>query len=103
MIFYRLPASVMLVAQSLDPTILPQCSRLPADLAVMEGLLFGAFDALADGVVRMVPMDAQASEFLLHLQYFEPSNWRPPARSISVTNASKSPHSRQRMSNQPSP
>jgi Flp pilus assembly protein TadD len=31
----------MLVAQSLNPIILPQFARLPANLAGMEGLLYG--------------------------------------------------------------
>jgi hypothetical protein len=44
----------MLVAQSLDPTILPQSSRLPANLAGMGGLQFGGFDALAKGVITMI-------------------------------------------------
>jgi hypothetical protein len=83
-------------SHSLDPITFPQCSRLPADLAGMEGLLFGGFDALADGVVPIVHMDTQPAKFLLHL--------RPPATSNAATiiMAPKSSQSRHRMSNQPS-
>jgi hypothetical protein len=38
----------MLTAQSLDPTVIPQFAWLPADLAGMEGLLYGGFDALVN-------------------------------------------------------
>jgi hypothetical protein len=47
----------MLVAQSLDPTVFPQSPGLAANLAGMEGLLYGGFDALVNGVIRMVHMD----------------------------------------------
>jgi hypothetical protein len=43
---------------------------LPADLAGTEGLLFGGFDALAGGVIRIGHMDTQPAEFLLHLRDF---------------------------------
>lgn len=46
-----------LAAQGLNPIAFPHCSRLPANLAGMEGLLFGGIDALADGVIRIVHMD----------------------------------------------
>ena len=39
--------SRVLVALGLNPIAFPQCSRLPANLAGMEGLLFAGFDALA--------------------------------------------------------
>jgi len=61
----------VLIAQSLDPITFPQLPRLPANLAGMEGLLYGGFDALADGVIRVVHMDTQPAKFLLHLQHFE--------------------------------
>ena len=56
----------MLVAQSLDPTILPQFSQLPADLASMEGLPFSGGDTLANGVTCLIHVDAQAAELFLH-------------------------------------
>jgi hypothetical protein len=40
----------MLVAQRLSPTTFPPFSPLAADLAGMEGLLYGGFDALVNGV-----------------------------------------------------
>lgn len=61
----------MLVAQSLNPLSFPPLPRLPADLAGMEALLYGGFDALADGVVRIVHMDTQPAKFHFHLQHFE--------------------------------
>ena len=48
----------VLVTQSLDPTILPQFSRLTADLAGAIGFLLGDFDTLAHGVVCMIHVDA---------------------------------------------
>ena len=63
-------AGVTLVAQSLDPITFPQCSRLPTDLAGMEGFRYGGFDALADGVVRIVHIDTQPAKFLV-VGYFE--------------------------------
>jgi hypothetical protein len=38
----------MLVAQGLDPTVFPQFPRLAANLAGMEGLVLGGFDALTN-------------------------------------------------------
>jgi hypothetical protein len=61
----------MQVTQRLNPTAFPPLSRLAADLAGMEGFLYGGFDALTNGVVRTVHMDAQPSELLFHLQYFK--------------------------------
>ena len=49
--------SRVLVALGLNPIAFPQCSRLPANLAGMEGLLFGGFDALADRVIRVIHVD----------------------------------------------
>jgi hypothetical protein len=71
MIFCLLPAGVMLIAQSLDPTILPQSPGLPATLAGMEGLLPRGKDALADGVTLVIHVKAQSAKSLLHLQHFE--------------------------------
>jgi len=70
MIVCLLPAGVMLVAQSFDPTILPQSPGLPTDLAGMEGLLLGGKDALADGFTFVIHV-AQAADLLLHLQDFK--------------------------------
>ena len=61
----------MLVAQSLDPLSFPQSPRLPADLASMEGLLLGGFEAMANGVIRMIHVDTQPAKFLFHLQDFK--------------------------------
>jgi hypothetical protein len=46
----------------------PQFAGLMADLTGMEGLLYRGFDALADGVIPMIDMDAQPAKFLFHLQ-----------------------------------
>ncbi len=35
------------------------------------GFLNGRFDTLTNGVIRMVHIEAQAAELLLHLQNFE--------------------------------
>jgi hypothetical protein len=61
----------MLVAQGLDPTVFPQSAGLTANLAGMEGLLYGGFDALVNGVIRMVHMDTQPAKLLFHLQHFK--------------------------------
>ncbi len=53
--------SRVLVAQGLNPIAFPQRSWLPANLAGMEGLLFGGFDALADRVIRVVHMGSKSS------------------------------------------
>jgi hypothetical protein len=52
----------MLIAQSLDPTTFPPLSRLPANLAGADGFQFGSFDAWANGVIRVVHVDAQPAE-----------------------------------------
>ena len=78
MIFYLVPAGVMLVAQSLDPTILPQSSRLAADFTGAERFLYGGFDALADSFfLPTVHVKAQPTEFLFHLQHFKLASGRP--------------------------
>ena len=62
----------MLVAQGLDPTVFPQCSRLTANLASAKGLVCGASDALTNGVIpTTVHVKAQAAKFLFHLQDFK--------------------------------
>jgi hypothetical protein len=62
----------MQVTQGLDPTVFPQFPRLAANLAGMEGLLYGGKDALANGVIpTTVHVKAQAAKFLLHLQDFK--------------------------------
>ena len=72
MLFCSPCARVMLVAQGLDPTIFPQCSRLTANLASAEGLVCGDSDALANGFIpTTVHIEAQTAKFLLHLQYFK--------------------------------
>jgi len=66
----------MLVAQSVDPTTFSPFSRLPANLAGMEGFLHGGLDALANRVIRMIHVDAQPAKLLLHLQYFKLASGR---------------------------
>jgi hypothetical protein len=61
----------MPAAQGLDPTMLPQCSRLPADLAGMEGLLYGGFEAVANSIIRIVHINSQPAKLFLHLQHFK--------------------------------
>jgi hypothetical protein len=67
----------MLVAQGLDPTDLPKLSRLTSNLASMEGLPYGRIDASADGVIRMIHMDAQSAKLLLCLQDFKLASASP--------------------------
>jgi hypothetical protein len=64
----------VLVAQSLAPIAFPLFPRLPADLASVGGLLFGDLDPLANGVTRVVHIEAQPAELFLHLQYFKLSS-----------------------------
>jgi hypothetical protein len=61
----------MYVAQGLDPAAFPLFPRLPANLASTEGFPYGGFDALANGVIRIIDVDSQPAEFLLHLQDFK--------------------------------
>jgi hypothetical protein len=72
----------MLVAQRLDSVFFPQFAGLPANLASMVGLQFGMKQALANGVIRIIDVDAQPAELLLHCRI---SNWRPVACSNSAT------------------
>jgi hypothetical protein len=58
----------VLVTQSLAPIAFPLFSRLPANLAGMEGLLPCGKDTLSNGVIRVVHIKAQPAERLLHLQ-----------------------------------
>jgi hypothetical protein len=89
----------MLIAQSPNPSVFPQCSRLTANLASAEGLVCGDFDALANGFIpTTVRVKAQAAKFLLYLQDLKLGSGRPL---ISMTNGSKSSQGRQRISNQP--
>jgi hypothetical protein len=37
----------------------------------MEGLQFGGFDAMANGVIRMVHADAQPAKLFLHWQHLK--------------------------------
>ena len=97
MIVYSVPARVLLVAQSPAPIAIPLSSRLAANLAGVERFLYGRLDALAEGVTFVIHVEAQPPEFFLHLQHFELAS-RCPLE--SATKGSKSPHSRQRMSNQ---
>ena len=78
----------MPVAHGLDPTVFPQFARLTANLAGMEGLLYGGFDALVNGVIRMVHMDTQPAKLLFHLQYFKLASTFPCSN--LATNGSKS-------------
>lgn len=48
----------VLVAQSLDPFAFAVFPWSPADIASLEGLPFGGFDVLANGVICMIHMDA---------------------------------------------
>jgi len=54
-----------------NQTIFPQFPRLTADFAGMEGFLYGSFDTLANGVVRLISVDAQPTKLLFHLQDFK--------------------------------
>jgi hypothetical protein len=60
----------MLIAQGLNPIILPQSPGLTANLASVEGFLFGGF-TLANGLICVIHVDAQAAELCLHLQDFK--------------------------------
>src|ERR1700733_15488492 len=63
---------VMLVAQSLDPTVFPQCSRLAANLASAKRLVCGDSDAAANRFIpTTVHVKTQAAKFFFHLQHFE--------------------------------
>jgi hypothetical protein len=72
-------AAVMpwLVAQGLDPTAFPQFPRSPANLAGVEGFLFGGFEALPNYVVRHSDVDAETAELLFHLHDFK-LRWPSP-------------------------
>jgi hypothetical protein len=52
----------------LNLIIIPLFSRLAANLARTKGLKFGGKDALANGVIRMIHVDAQPAKFRFHLQ-----------------------------------
>ncbi len=70
MIFYLLPTGVF-VAQGPAPIALPLSSRLSADLAGVEGFLYGGVDTLADGVTFVIHVETQPAKFLLDLQHFK--------------------------------
>jgi hypothetical protein len=55
------------VAQSPAPIVLPLSSRLSANLAGVEGFLYGGVDALADGVTFVIHVETQPAKFLLDL------------------------------------
>jgi hypothetical protein len=57
--------------KSLNPTTFPPLPRLAANLAGTEGFLFGGEEALANGLIRVIHVDAQPTKFLLDLQYFK--------------------------------
>jgi hypothetical protein len=62
----------MLVAQGLDAPCFPQCSRLPANLASVKGLVCGDSDALANGLIpTTVHVEAQPAILFFHLQHFK--------------------------------
>ena len=91
-----------LVAQGLNPIAFPQRSWLPANLAGMEGLLFGGIDALADGIIRIVHKDngygaRQTFSFTCRI-----SNLQPIARSNSLISGTKVSYRRDSMSSHPS-
>jgi hypothetical protein len=69
---------VILVAQGLDSLCFPQNSRLPANLARMEGFFHGSTDAATNSIIGVAQaqtveshVKTQTAELLLHLQHFE--------------------------------
>jgi hypothetical protein len=62
----------VLIAQSLDPAVLPQFPRLAANLASAKRLVCRDSNALADGLIpTTVHVKAQAAKFFFHLQDFK--------------------------------
>jgi hypothetical protein len=51
----------MLIAQSLNPTILPQFFRFPANLACAQGCALGGFDAWPNIFRCTIHAEAQAA------------------------------------------
>jgi len=94
------PCSGVFVTQGFDPIVTPPFSPLPANLAGAEGLPFSGKDASANGIIRVVHVDAQAAELLLNLQDFKLAS----ACMLECGDQRfQVPDSRQIMSNQPSP
>src|SRR6202043_1205862 len=66
------PCTRMFIAECLDAPCFPQCPRLPADLAGMEGLVCGDSDTLANGFLpTTVHIKSQPAKLLFHLQHFK--------------------------------
>jgi hypothetical protein len=66
----------MLLTQGFDPTAFPPSSWLTANLASTEGFQFCDFNAIPNGVIRMIDVEAQAAELLFYLQYFKRASGR---------------------------
>lgn len=63
---------IVLIAQSLDPTVFLQFARLTASLANMKALFCGDSDALLNGFILTVHGKAQSAKFLFYLEDFKP-------------------------------